>query len=103
MASRKLTENAMEVGKLGKEIYKRLSDMSVHISKLGRHISASVDAYNQTIGTFERRVLVSARKFQDLEIVEQNNQNFIDVSSVDKTIKRVEFPPNYYLQKEQES
>lgn len=98
----KLTENAMEVGKLGKEIYKRLSDMSVHISKLGRHISASVDAYNQTIGTFERRVLVSARKFQDLEIVEQNNQNFIDVSSVDKTIKGLN-SPELLSTKEQES
>lgn len=98
----KLTENAMEVGKLGKEIYKRLSDMNAHISKLGRHISASVDAYNQTIGTFERRVLVSARKFQDLEIVEQGSENFIDVTLIDNSIKGLN-SPELLSTKEQES
>lgn len=62
-----LAESTRAIGELGKELYKRISDMGDHFSRLGRHLTQSVDCYNQTLGTLERRVLVSARKFKDLD------------------------------------
>mgnify|MGYP002379044356 CR=1 FL=1 len=62
-----LTENAKMIGELGKELYKRLSDMGGHLGRLGRSLESSVDAYNKTIGSVETRVLVSARKFRELD------------------------------------
>jgi DNA recombination protein RmuC len=44
--------------------------MGGHMSKLGRAIEGAAAAYNQTIGSLETRVLVSARRFADLGVVE---------------------------------
>ncbi|MDB5037585.1 MAG: hypothetical protein JWQ35_1113 [Bacteriovoracaceae bacterium] len=63
----KLAENAKVIGELGKEIYKRLSDMASHLARLGKNLESSVDVYNAAIGTIESRVLVSGRKFKELE------------------------------------
>lgn len=40
--------------------------MSKHWAAVGRSLSSAVESYNKAIGSFERRVLVTARKFQDL-------------------------------------
>ncbi len=63
----KLAENASEISELGRELYKRLADMGSHLTKLGRNLGTAVEAYNSVVGSMESRVLVSARKFRDLE------------------------------------
>ena len=63
----RLAQNAAEISALGKELYKRLSDMSDHWNRLGRSLERAVEAYNGAIGSLEARVLVSARKFADLK------------------------------------
>jgi DNA recombination protein RmuC len=63
----KLAENAAEISALGKELFKRLSDMTDHWSKLGKSLDRAVEAYNSAIGSLESRVMVSARKFADLK------------------------------------
>jgi DNA recombination protein RmuC len=63
----KLTENAKAIGELGKEMYKRLSDMGGHLSRLGKNLENSVEAYNAAVATVESRVLVSGRRFKELE------------------------------------
>lgn len=62
-----LAENAREISTLGSELYKRLADMGNHMAKLGRDIGSVVSSYNKTVGTVERRILPSARKFNDLQ------------------------------------
>ena len=63
----KLAENAAEISMLGKELYKRLSDMGDHWSKLGKSLERAVESYNSAIGSLETRVMVSARKFAELK------------------------------------
>lgn len=53
---------------LGQDLYKRLGDMNSHFAKMGRGLAAAVDGYNKGIGSFESRVLVTARKFKELGI-----------------------------------
>lgn len=62
-----LADNARAISDLGRELYSRIADMEGHFSRVGRALAQAVAAYNQTAGTFERRVLVSARRFQDLQ------------------------------------
>jgi len=62
-----LAQNAVEISALGKDLYKRLSDMSDHWNKMGRSLERAVEAYNSGIGSLESRVLVSARRFADLK------------------------------------
>ena len=63
-----LTENALAISRLGKELYDRLATMTTHIQELGRSLQRSVDHYNRVLGAMESRVLVSARKFQELGV-----------------------------------
>lgn len=63
----RLAENAREISDLGKELYKRISDMSGHFAEVGKGISKAADSYNKAVGSLEARVLVSARRFQQLE------------------------------------
>jgi len=53
---------------LGQDLYKRLGDMNTHFSKMGRSLSSAVEAYNKGVGSFESRVLVTARKFTEVGI-----------------------------------
>lgn len=63
-----LSENAEKISLLGKELYKRTADLAEHFSKVGKALSQAVTAYNKSIGTLETRVLVSARRFKDLDV-----------------------------------
>lgn len=65
-----LAANAQAVLSLGKELHGRLTTMGGHLSRLGRAIEGAAAAYNQTVGSLETRVLVSARRFADLGVVE---------------------------------
>lgn len=70
----RLAENVKNIGNLGQELYKRLSDMTQHLSRLGKSLGQSVEAYNRTIGTIENRVLVSARKMNEVNLIGNNKE-----------------------------
>jgi DNA recombination protein RmuC len=65
-----LSENARAVFDLGRELYDRLSGFGRHLDKLGRSLTSAVGSYNQSVGTLETRVLVSARKLAALGVVD---------------------------------
>jgi len=62
-----LAQNAAEISALGKELFKRLSDMGEHFNRVGKGLERAVEAYNGAVGSFESRVMVSARRFTDLK------------------------------------
>lgn len=65
---------ATQISELGRELYKRLADMSEHFFKLGKSLGGAVDAYNRAIGSLEARVLVSARKFKDMRALNVDSE-----------------------------
>jgi DNA recombination protein RmuC len=62
-----LTEDAKVLFDLGKELYGRLSTLSEHADKLRRSIESTVSSYNQFASSLEQRVLVTARKLDQLD------------------------------------
>src|ERR1700728_1811368 len=62
----KLARNAQQISALGKELHDRLRKLAGLITGVGTNLNRAVEAYNQTIGSLENRVLVSARKFAEL-------------------------------------
>lgn len=63
-----VAENAEQVLALGRELHARLATMGGHIARLGTALGSAVTRYNETVGSLERKVLVSARRFTDLEV-----------------------------------
>ena len=63
-----LAENANKISELGKRLYDSLCTMAGHLEKLGVNLDRSVKAYNETIGSLERNVLVGGRRFRELGV-----------------------------------
>ena len=62
-----IAENAREISQLGRTLHERLGKLAEHFSKLGRSLGGAVENYNNAIGSFEPRVLTTARKFEELK------------------------------------
>jgi len=61
----KVAESARVVNELGRELYERLTVMTDHFVALGKRLDGAVQAYNQSVGSLERRVLPQARKLTE--------------------------------------
>jgi DNA recombination protein RmuC len=66
-----LTQNAQSVLDTGRELHQRLGTLGSHVTKMGASLESSVKAYNALVGSLESRVLVTARRFQDLQVTDQ--------------------------------
>ncbi|HTZ36641.1 MAG TPA: DNA recombination protein RmuC [Stellaceae bacterium] len=63
-----LAQNAARIGELGRELYRRLATMGEHAGRLGAGLEAAVRHYNNFVGSLEGRVMVQARKFNELNL-----------------------------------
>ena len=61
-----LAASAREISELGRQLHKRVYDAVAHVGKLGGSLEAAVKAYNRFLGSLETRVIVSARRFEEL-------------------------------------
>jgi DNA recombination protein RmuC len=62
----RLAESAAEISALGQDLHDRLRVFSGHLADCGKGLERAVAAYNGAIGSFESRVMVSARRFREL-------------------------------------
>jgi DNA recombination protein RmuC len=65
-----LADQAREIHRVGRELHERLGTMSGHLAKVGRSLDTAVAAYNQAVGSWESRVLVAARRFEELDVTD---------------------------------
>jgi DNA recombination protein RmuC len=66
-----LASNAQQVFELGRDLHARLNTLSTHFDRVGRSLGAAVAAYNQSVGSLESRVLVTARRLNELGLVQE--------------------------------
>jgi DNA recombination protein RmuC len=61
----RVAESALAISELGRDLHIRLVKLSSLLSTLGKRLNSAVAAYNETVGSFEARVLPGARRFAD--------------------------------------
>jgi DNA recombination protein RmuC len=61
----RVAESAQEISELGRELHGRLVKLSSLMATLGSRLNSAVRAYNDTVGSYEARVLPAARRFED--------------------------------------
>ena len=64
-----LSTSARELLDLGRDLHRRLATLGAHTAKVGRSLQSSVEAYNAMVGALESRVMVTARRMHDLDLV----------------------------------
>ena len=84
------TENAKIISELGNELYNRIAKMVSYINSLGNDLDKCVNTYNKAVGSLERRVLPSARKFEDLGVIIKGKNNIPKLSPVDNKPRTME-------------
>ncbi|WP_232343588.1 DNA recombination protein RmuC [Novosphingopyxis sp. YJ-S2-01] len=63
-----LAREAKQIGQLGKEMYDRLATAAEHLKRVGSGLNSAVGNYNKFVGSFERNVLSTGRRFRELNI-----------------------------------
>ena len=86
-----LAENAQKISDLGKELYERLATMAENWSGVGKNLGEAIGAYNKAVGSLESRVLVTARKFRDLQAVPEGRE-IRDLAPVDTAARALQAP-----------
>jgi DNA recombination protein RmuC len=61
----RVAESAQAISDLGRELHGRLVKLSTLLGTLGTRLNGAVRAYNETVGSYEARVLPGARRFAD--------------------------------------
>jgi DNA recombination protein RmuC len=62
----RIARDAEEIRDLGIELHDRMAVLTEHLVKVRRGLEGAVRSYNEAMGSLERRVLPTARRFRDL-------------------------------------
>jgi DNA recombination protein RmuC len=70
----RVAESAQAISDLGRELHGRLVKLSGLIATLGSRLNSAVRAYNETVGSYEARVLPGARRFAEHGAVAEGSE-----------------------------
>ena len=80
-----IAKNSQQICDLGKSLFERVRILAIHFDEMRKHLDKTVEAYNKALGSFESRVLVSARKFKDFGAA--TDQEIITIDPIDKVTR----------------
>ncbi|BAU67116.1 hypothetical protein STA3757_45260 [Stanieria sp. NIES-3757] len=83
----RVAENAQAIGNLGRELYDRFLKFTEHLINVRKKLDDTVKAYNTTIGSYESRLLVTAKKFQ--EIGGYGNDEIESIKPIDSSVRLI--------------
>jgi len=83
-------ENAQKISDLGKELYDRISKLADHFTGVGDALDKAVKSYNDAVGSLEGRVLVTTRRFRELNAA--SGKEIPEATAVDRSVRPIQAP-----------
>ncbi|MFC4291897.1 DNA recombination protein RmuC [Sphingorhabdus arenilitoris] len=77
-----IAREAKQIGALGKEMYDRIAVAAQHLRSVGSGLNSAVNNYNKFVGSFERNVVSTGKKFAELNI-ETGKRELEDVPMIE--------------------
>ncbi|HEY9770439.1 MAG TPA: DNA recombination protein RmuC [Coleofasciculaceae cyanobacterium] len=80
-----IARNTQEIGNLGRELYDRFTVFANHLDTLRKKLDETVKTYNKAVGSYNSRLLVTAKKFE--EIGGYGNEQIDSIDTVDQSLR----------------
>jgi len=85
-----VAKNAQKISELGKALYDRVRTFVEHFGVVGKNIDRAAKAYDDAVGSLEKRVLVTARQFRKLGAASGDEIDTLE--PIDKTTRMIQAP-----------
>jgi DNA recombination protein RmuC len=83
----KIADEVKKFSDLGREFYERLATVTKHITNVGKSIDQSVTRYNTMVGSIEGRLIPTAKKFHDSNLVGDSKKKLVEPSRIDHSVR----------------
>lgn len=81
-----LSRDAAKIQQLGRELYQRIKIAGNHLDRVGTQLGKSVESFNQAVSSLESRVMVTARKLNDLQQFDEDGPELSTVDTRPRTV-----------------
>jgi DNA recombination protein RmuC len=85
-----LAENAQRISRLGRQLYERVAHLADHFDSMRKGLDHALQAYNSAVGSFETRVMVTARKFKELGVGSDETVRTLEI--IDRAPRQLSVP-----------
>ena len=89
---RMATNKAREIVELGRTLHDRLCIFAGHLEGVGNALERAVSKYNDSVGSFDSRLLVQARRFPELGV--QTTSSLPEPQTVDLSVRPLRNQPS---------
>lgn len=86
-----IQRNAQEIADEARVLYDRLAVYAERVMRVGKSLESTVKAYNDSIGSFQARVLPQARRMEELGAVEESRR-IGEPGSIDGEVRALQAP-----------
>jgi DNA recombination protein RmuC len=83
------TENARKIAEISKTLYERVTTFIKHFSDIGKGLEQAVKAYNEGVGSYERRILPIKKQLLDLGTASEKEP--LEFKPVDTSLRELPF------------
>ena len=87
-----MQENAQQISDEARRLYESLQVYAGHVGRVGKGLQQALTAYNDSVGSLEGRVLVRARRFEELGPAASGAKRIDIVEPIDHSVRAAAAP-----------